>query len=87
MTIDYGQHILQKQFNLVMQSIVPIRTYKLKLVEYSKSEDKENWSPTSKRRHGHRVLTDSTEKQAVEQLIEQHISKQKACSNSDMSKQ
>ena len=30
---------------------LPYATYKLRLVEYSKSEDKENWSPNSKRRY------------------------------------
>ena len=63
---------------------IPYATYKLKLAEYSKSEDKENWSTSSKRRYNHRVFTDSTEKAAVEQLTEQYISKQKACNNSDL---
>ena len=49
---------------------IPYRTYKLKLVEYSKSEDKENWTTKSKRRYRYRVFTDSTEKAAVKQLIE-----------------
>ena len=39
----------------------------------------------SERRLSHRVFTDSTEKQAVEQLIEQYINQQKACNNSDLS--
>ena len=42
---------------------MPYRTYQQKLAEYNKSEDKENWSPSSKRRYNHRVFTDSTEKQ------------------------
>ena len=54
---------------------IPYRTYKLKLADYNKSEDKENWSPSSKRRHRHRVFTDSTEKAAVEQLTEQYINR------------
>ena len=61
------------------------RTYKLKLAEYNKSEGKENWPSTSKRRYGNRVLTDSTEKAAVEQLTEQYINQQKAYNNSDLS--
>ena len=60
---------------------IPYRTYQHKLAEYNKSEYKENWSPNSKRRYNHRVLTDSTEKAAVEQYID----KQKACNNSDLS--
>ncbi len=35
---------------------------------YKQSIDKENWSPRSKRRLSHRVFTDSTEKEAVEQF-------------------
>ena len=38
-----------------------------KIREYKQSTDKENWSPNSKHRLSHRVFTDSTEKQAVEQ--------------------
>ena len=38
-----------------------------KFREYNQSTDQESWSPTSKRRFSHRVFTDSTEKQAVEQ--------------------
>ena len=53
---------------------IPCRTYRQKLAEYNKSEDKENWPPSSKRRYRHRVFTDSTEKAAVEQLTEQVIS-------------
>ena len=64
---------------------ISYRTYKLNLADYNKSEDKENWSPNSKRRYRHRVFTDSTEKAAVKQLTEQYISKQKACNNSDLS--
>ena len=60
------------------------RTFQQKLAEYNKSEDKENWSPSSKRRYNHRGFTDSTEKAAVEQLTEQYINKQKACNNSDL---
>ena len=41
---------------------IPYRTYKLKLADYNKSEDKENWLPSSKRRYRHRVFADSTEK-------------------------
>ena len=63
---------------------IPYRTYQQKLAEYNKSEDKENWSPSSKRRYRHRVFTDSTEKAAVEQLTEQYINQQKACNNSDL---
>ena len=33
----------------------------------------------------HRVFTDSIEKAAVEQLIEQYINQQKACNNNDLS--
>ena len=57
----------------------------MKLAEYNKSEDKENWSPNITRRYRHRVFTDSTETAAVKQLIEQYINKQKACSNNDLS--
>ena len=57
---------------------MPYRTYQQKLTEYNKSEDKENWSPNSKLRYKHHVFTDSTEKAAVEQLIEQYINQQKA---------
>ena len=32
---------------------IPYRTYKLKLADYIKSEDTENWSPNSKRRYSH----------------------------------
>ena len=53
---------------------MPYATYQQKLADYNKSEDKENWSPSSKRRYRHRVFTDSTEKAAVEQLTEQVIS-------------
>ena len=63
---------------------IPYATYKLKLAEYNKSGDKENWSPNSKRLYSHRVFTDSTEKAAVKQLTEQYISKQKAQSISNM---
>ena len=52
----------------------PYRTYQQNLAEYNKIENKENWSPSSKRRYNHRVFTDSTEKAAVEQLTEQVIS-------------
>ena len=52
---------------------IPYRTYQQRLAEYNKSEDKENWSLSSKRRYNHRVFTDSTEKAAVEQLTEQYM--------------
>ena len=67
------------------QHDIPNRTFKRKYSEYKQSTDKENWSPISNRRNRHRVFTDSTEKAAVEQLIEQYINKQKACNNSDLS--
>ena len=54
--------------------------------DYKKANNKENWSPNSKRRYNHRVFTDSTEKAAVEQLTEQYINQQKACNNSDNNK-
>ena len=41
-----------------------------KFSEYKQSTDKVNCSPNSKRRLSHRVFTDSAEKQAVKQLIE-----------------
>ena len=41
MATNYGRHTLQKQFNQVTQ--------------HNKSEDKENWSPNSKRRYSQRV--------------------------------
>ena len=46
---------------------IPYTTFRNKFSEYKQSTNKENWSPTSKHRHRHRVFTDSTEKQAVEQ--------------------
>ena len=64
---------------------IPYRAYQQKLAEYNKIEDKENWSPSSKRRYNHRVFADSTEKEAVEQLTEPYINKQKACNNNDLS--
>ena len=64
---------------------IPYRTFKRKYSDYKKANNKENWSPNSKRRYRHRVFTDSTEKAAVKQLTEQYISKQKACNNSDLS--
>ena len=51
---------------------IPYSTYKQKLAQQNEKGDKENWSPNSNRRLSHRVFTDSTEKQAVEQLSEQH---------------
>ena len=61
----------------------PYRTFKRKYSDYKKANNKENWSPNSKRRYNHRVFTDSTEKAAVEQLTEQYINQQKACDNAD----
>ena len=58
------------------------RTFGSKYKEYQQCTKKENWSPNSKRRHSHRVFTDSTEKAAVKQLIEQYINQQKGCKSS-----
>ena len=61
------------------------RTLSNKYKEYQQCTNKENWSPNSKRRYNHRVFTDCTEKQAVEQLTEQYINQQKTCNNNDLS--
>ena len=50
---------------------------------YRQLSDTQNWSSISSRRYSHRMFTDSTEKQAVEQFIEPFINEQKACNNSD----
>lgn len=72
-----GRQTLPKPFNQVKQLCIvlkniPYSTYKQKLAQQNEKGDKENWSPNSNRRLSHRVFTDSTEKQAVEQLSEQH---------------
>ncbi len=51
---------------------IPYRTFNTKYSQYKQSNDKENWSPKSRRRYRHRVFTDSTEKQAVEQFETQY---------------
>ena len=68
------------------QNHIPYRTFKRKYSVYKNANNKENWSPNNKRRHRHRVFTDSTEKQAVKQLIKhkQYINQQNACNNSDL---
>ena len=48
---------------------MPYRTYKLRLAEYYESEDKESWSPNSKRRYNHRVFTDRKHVTIVKCLI------------------
>ena len=77
--IQSGNH---KQY--CTQHNIPYTTFKRKYNDYKKANNKENWSPNSKRRYRHRVFTDSTEKAAVEQLTEQYINQQKACNNSDL---
>ena len=45
---------------------IPYSTFRDWYSEYQSSTDKENWTPTSKKRFAHRVFTDSTEKAAVQ---------------------
>ena len=45
-------------------------TFKRWLREYNQSDDKENYSPNSKRRLSHRVFTDTTEKTVAAQWHE-----------------
>ena len=61
------------------------RTFNDHLKLYKQSNNNENWSPNSKRRHNHPMFTDSTDKQTTEQLIEQYINQQKPCNNNDLS--
>ena len=51
--------------NIIYHNI-PYTTFRKKHRQYKRASDKENWSPTSKRRYNNRVFTDSTEKQAAE---------------------
>ena len=55
-----------KQHNIVYS------TFLNNLSEYNRSNDKENWSPKSKRKYSHRVLTDSTEKQAIDEFARRY---------------
>ena len=78
--IQSGNHI-----QYCTQHNIPYTTFKHKYSDYKHANNKEDWSSSSKRRHRHRVFTDSTEKAAVEQLTEQYIDQQKACNNNDLS--
>ena len=49
------------------QDNIPYTTFRKKHSKYTQANNKENWSPRSKRRLSHRVFINSTEKQAVEQ--------------------
>ena len=53
------------------------RTFKKWLAAYNGSDDKENWSPNSKRRLSHRVFTDSTKKAATDQWREKYQNSKK----------
>ena len=71
-----GGHELVRQSSQVItnkcciEHNLSLTTFNSKLKLYKQSTDMEHWSPTSKRRHRHRVFTDSTEKEAVEQYDE-----------------
>ena len=66
--IQSGNHIQYcKQHN------IPYTTFRNKFSEYKQSTDKENWSPTSKRRYNNRVFTDSTEKAAVDEFDKKYV--------------
>ena len=53
--------------SIVLNTICHAEHSTTKIQLYRQSTDKQNWSPTITRRLSHRVFTDSTEKQAVEQ--------------------
>ena len=63
------------------------KTFNRKHTEYKQSDDKENWSPKSKRRYRHRVFTDSTEKQAVDKWRNKYYNQHKPSDSGDLAAQ
>ena len=66
--IQSGNH---KQY--CTQHNIPYTTFMKKHRQYKQASDKENWSPTSKRRYNNRVFTDSTEKAAVDESDKKYV--------------
>ena len=60
------------------------KTFNRKYTEYKQSNDKQNWSPKSKRRYRHRVFTDSTEKQAVDKYLNKYHRQHKPADSGDL---
>ena len=73
---DHNKYCIEHNLSLT--------TFYNKLKLYKQSIDKESWSPTSRRRLSHRVFTDSTVKQAVEQFDIKYVETNKPRDGNDL---
>ena len=77
--IQSGNH---KQY--CIEHNIPYTTFINKFRLYKQANDKQNWLSNSKRRYSHRVFTDSTEQQAVEQYDIQYDNTDKPRDGNDL---